>query len=73
MPMGFYTKESIHPYYTTEEYMRSDRYKSEIDSIYRIEKVLRSIVKYPQRLWFDILTALGFLRGIEKDHSSLYK
>jgi len=65
MPMGFYARESIHPYYTTEEYLHSDRYKSEMEYLYRVEKVLRSLTKYPRKLWYLVLATVG----IKKKHN----
>ena len=61
MPMGFYTKESIHPFYTTEKYLESEQHDLEVESLYRFENRLRSWFRYPWFLVIKGLTAIGYL------------
>jgi hypothetical protein len=60
-PRGFFSKESIHPYFTSEEYVNSDQHQRDIDSYIAMEKRLRSWFGYPRFLWIKGLTAIGFL------------
>lgn len=60
-PRGFFQKESIHPHFTTEEYLNSDQHQKEIDSYIAMENRLRSWFGYPRFLWIKGLTALGYL------------
>jgi hypothetical protein len=69
-PRGFYAKESIHPHFTTDEYIQSEAGKSDYATMDRIEKKLASIVTYPakiaRRVWIWILFRLGHLKDLTK-------
>jgi hypothetical protein len=60
-PRGFWSRESIHPHFTSEEYLNSDQHKKEIDRYIAMEKRLRSWFGYPRFLAIKVLTALGYL------------
>jgi hypothetical protein len=60
-PRGFFGKESLHPYFTTEEYLNSDQHKAEVDSYIAMEKMIKVWFGYPRFLWYKGLTALGIL------------
>jgi hypothetical protein len=65
MPMGFYTKETFRPFYTTEKYLASDQGKQEAESIYTIEKKINGLIRYPamiiKMVWHKILVWSGYL------------
>ncbi len=69
-PRGFYSKEMITPYFTSERYMNSDQGKEAIDQYISIENGLRSIIKYPQRLWLNLLIAVGILAVPSQDENN---
>jgi hypothetical protein len=60
-PRGFFSKEYISPYFTSEKYIESDQHKKEVDSYIAMENRLRSWFGYPRFLWIKGLTALGYL------------
>jgi hypothetical protein len=60
-PRGFFSKESIHPHFTTEEYKNSDQYQKDIDSYIAMENRIKAWFGYPRFLWYKGLTALGIL------------
>lgn len=60
-PRGFFQKESIHPHFTTEEYLNSDQHQKEVDQYITMTNTLRSWFGYPRFLWIKGLTALGYL------------
>lgn len=62
-PRGFYSKETITPYFTSHKYIDSDQGIEEIDNYMSIENRLRSILNFPRKIWFEILMAIGFLAG----------
>ena len=37
MPRGFYTREILHPYFTTKEYQASDQYRHEVEAMLRMQ------------------------------------
>jgi hypothetical protein len=49
-PRGFYTKEMIHPHFTTKAYRESDQYKSEIESMYTIAKWFDGLLSLPRKI-----------------------
>ena len=69
-PRGFYQRESIHPHFTTEEYMASDAYKNDLATMDKIEKKAEAIFMYPakiaKRVWIWILFRLGHLKDLSK-------
>jgi len=69
-PRGFYAKESIHPHFTTPEYMASEEYKNELATMDKIEKRAEAIFMYPakiaRRVWIWILFRLGHLKDLSK-------
>lgn len=60
-PRGFFSKEFIAPYFTSEKYLESDQHKKEVDQYIAMENRLRSWFGYPRFLAIKVLTALGFL------------
>jgi hypothetical protein len=67
MPIGFYTKETFRPFYTTEEYKDTDRYKSEMDNLYMVDNKIKRWFGYPRVLWYKVLMILGILAKPEED------
>lgn len=64
-PRGFFSKEMITPYFTSERYVNSDQGKQGIDYYISIENKAKATLKYPQKIWFRILTAIGLLASPE--------
>ncbi len=60
-PRGFFGKESVHPHFTTEEYMNSDQHQAEVDHYIAMEKKIKAWFGYPRFLWYKGLTAVGIL------------
>jgi hypothetical protein len=69
-PRGFYQRESIHPYFTTPEYIESDQGKSDYATMDKIEKKAQALFMYPakiaRRVWIWILFRLGHLKDLTK-------
>jgi hypothetical protein len=69
-PRGFYQKEYIAPYFTSSEYLKSDKAKDDAVTMYKIDKTFASLVKYPgqiaKRLYIWILLKAGYLKDIHK-------
>jgi hypothetical protein len=65
-PRGFYQQESIHPHFTTDEYIQSDQGKKEYATMDRIEKKAEAFLTYPgklaRRVWYWILFKTGYLK-----------
>jgi len=70
-PIGYHQRESIHPHFTTDEYIQSDQGKSDLATMDKIEKKLASIVTYPakiaRRVWYWFLIQTGYLKDIDKN------
>lgn len=49
-PRGYYSKESIHPHFTTRSYMESDQHKKEIESLITIENRIRGLLLIPRKI-----------------------
>jgi hypothetical protein len=49
-PRGYYSKESINPYFTSEGYKYTEAYKAEVEAYTKFENRLRSLKKYPQKV-----------------------
>lgn len=66
-PRGFYQRESIHPYFTTTEYIESEAGKKEMATMDKLEKKAEAIFMYPaklaKRVWYWILFKTGYLKG----------
>ena len=66
-PRGFYQRESIHPHFTTDEYIQSDQGKTEYATMDKIEKKAEAFLTYPgklaRRVWYWILFKTGYLKG----------
>jgi hypothetical protein len=69
-PRGFYQRESMQPFYSTEEYIQSDQGKSEYATMDRLEKKAEALFMYPakiaRRVWIWILFRLGHLKDLLK-------
>ena len=69
-PRGFHQQESIHPYFTTDEYIQSEAGKSDYATMDKIEKKAEAILTYPakiaRRVWIWILFRLGHLKDLTK-------
>jgi hypothetical protein len=69
-PRGFYQRESIHPHFTTDEYIQSDQGKDDLATMDRIEKKAKAFITYPakiaRRVWYRILVWTGYLDDLEK-------
>jgi hypothetical protein len=67
MPIGFYTRETLHPFYTTEEYLNSDQHKAEVDHYISMGDKIKRWFGYPRVLWYKVLMILGILAKPEED------
>jgi hypothetical protein len=69
-PRGFHQQESIHPYFTTDEYIQSEAGKSDYATMDKIETCLAGLCMYPakiaRRVWIWILFRLGHLKDLSK-------
>lgn len=69
-PRGFYQRESISPYFTSDLYKSSDHYKDDIATMDRLEKKAEAIFKYPGKLakkvWKKLMVWLGYLDQVDK-------
>ena len=69
-PRGFYQQESIHPHFTTDEYIQSDQGKMEYATMDRLEKKAKAIITYPakiaRKVWIAILIRLGYIKDLTK-------
>jgi hypothetical protein len=69
-PRGFYTKEYISPHFTSSEYLKSEQAKDDAATMYKIDRVFASLIKYPgqiaKRLYIWILLKAGYLKDINK-------
>jgi hypothetical protein len=69
-PRGFYQGESIHPHFTTDEYIQSDQGKREYATMDRLEKKAEAILTYPakiaKKVWIAILIRLGYIKDLTK-------
>lgn len=69
MPIGFYTKETIRPFYTTDQYLESDQGKREMESLYTMENRIKGLIAYPgkiaRRVWYRILVWSGYLKDLK--------
>lgn len=62
-PRGFYSREMITPYFTSQKYLNSNQGKEDLDRYMSMESRAMSILRYPRILWFNLLIAIGFLAG----------
>jgi hypothetical protein len=71
-PRGFYQKEYIAPHFTSSEYLKSEQGQKEMANLYKVNRTLASLVKYPgqiaKRFYIWILLRAGYLKDI--NHSS---
>jgi len=69
-PRGYYTKEFISPYFTSEKYIESDQHKAEVEHYITMENRLRSFFGYPRKLamrvWIAILVWSGYIKDLTK-------
>jgi len=69
-PRGFYQRESIHPHFTTDEYIQSEAGQREYATMDKIEKKAEALFMYPakiaKRVWTWILIRLGYLKDLTK-------
>jgi hypothetical protein len=65
-PRGYFTKEYINPYFTSEVYIDSPEHDHAIEYVYTMDNRLRSIVKYPRnyvkKVYYRFLSWLGYLK-----------
>jgi hypothetical protein len=66
-PRGFYQREFISPYFTSEKYIGSDQHKAELDSIATMDKAIKVWLGYPRFLWIKGLMAIGLLAKPDVD------
>lgn len=52
-PRGFYSKESVHPHFTTETYLNSEAHRKEVEAFYQI-MLKWTLFKLYIRQWFRI-------------------
>ena len=62
-PRGYYTKELIHPHFTSDAYKNSDQYKSEVDHYIKAIKVWKKIIGYPRFLAMKVWTIMVWYFG----------
>ena len=69
-PRGFYTRESIHPHFTTQEYRMSEQGKHEAAIEHTIENCFKGLIQYPAKitksLWLWALLRAGYVKDIDK-------
>jgi hypothetical protein len=69
-PRGYYTKEFISPYFTSEKYLASDQHQEELATMDRLEKKAEAILTYPakiaRKVWIAILIRLGYIKDLTK-------
>jgi hypothetical protein len=69
-PRGFYTRESIHPHFTTQEYRMSEQGRHEAAIEYTIENYVKGLIQYPAKitksLWLWALLRAGYVKDIDK-------
>lgn len=58
-PRGYYSKEYIAPHFTSEGYKYTDQYKAEVEYITKWENRLRSLVKYPRKVYNRLMVWLA--------------
>ena len=66
-PRGFYSKEYISPYFTSEKYIASDQHKAELESMATMDKVIKVWLGYPRYLVIKGLMAIGLLAKPDVD------
>ncbi len=62
-PRGFYTKEYIHPHFTSKAYLESDQHKVEIDNVIHTIEVWKKIIGYPRFLAMKVWVFLVWYFG----------
>jgi len=50
-PRGYWSKEYIAPYFTSEEYKYTEAYQHEVEFYTSTTNRLRSIIKYPRKVY----------------------
>jgi hypothetical protein len=69
-PRGYYTKEFISPYFTSEKYLASEVHQEELATMDRLEKKAKAILTYPakiaKKVWIAILIRLGYIKDLTK-------
>jgi hypothetical protein len=69
-PIGYHQRESIHPHFTSPEYLASEQYKDDLATMDKIEKKAEALFTYPakiaRRVWIWILFRLGHLKDLTK-------
>lgn len=69
-PRGFYQGESIHPHFTTPEYIQSEQGQRELATMDRLEKKAEAILTYPGKLakkvWKKLMVWAGQLDQVDK-------
>jgi hypothetical protein len=68
-PRGFYTRESLHPHFTTKAYRESDQYKSEIEAIHTIEVWFKGLLSLPRKIATKVwIWTVAFYLGKTGNH-----
>ena len=69
-PRGYYSKEYINPYFTSEKYINSPMHDQDIERVITMENRLRSWFGYPRKLamrvWIAILVWSGYIKDLTK-------
>jgi hypothetical protein len=69
-PRGYFTKEYINPYFTSERYIASEEHEHAITTMGNIDKKVGYLITYPakiaKRVWVWILIQTGYLKDIDK-------
>ena len=69
-PRGFYTKESISPYFTSNAYLNSEQGKNELESMSIIYTRYKALLQYPakiaRRVWYWALLRAGYIKDLMK-------
>lgn len=70
-PRGYYTKESLHPHFTTKAYKESDAYKNEVAMEIAIENWFKGLIHLPRKIamkvWVWMVWYFGPSRNEKKD------
>jgi hypothetical protein len=65
-PIGYHQRESIHPHFTSPEYLASEQYKDDLATMDKIEKKAEAILTCPgklaKRVCYWILFKTGYLK-----------
>lgn len=69
-PRGFYSKEFITPYFTSNAYLNSEQHKKELESMSIMYSRYMALKQYPakiaRRVWYWALVRAGYIKDLYK-------